>query len=128
VKNIIELICRDLASPDGRNLQQCCLQSMVLMERYRGIGTEDEIAPETADADISSAKIARLAESLATFIASYPHHADVGSATWALGKLRKSDFAPLFEKVLSASGGYDHFARHQAVVALQDLGIETNAP
>ena len=122
VKNIIEHICHDLASPVGRNLQERCLESMVLMERFRGIGTIDDIVPATADADISPTEISRLADCLSDFIVSHPHHPDVGSATWALGKLRDPKFVPVFERVLATNSGYSDHTRHQAVVSLQDIG------
>ena len=125
MKNIIEIICHDFASPDGRNLQERCLESMVLIERFRGGGTVDQIVPDTADADISPDAITHLAEALATFIATFPHHPDVGSATWALGKLREPRFIPLFERVISTDSAYNEFARHQAIVSLEDLNHES---
>ena len=125
MKNIIEIICHDFASPDGRNLQERCLESMVLMERFRGVGTVDEIVPDTADADISPDSITRLAETLAAFIATFPQHPDVGSATWALGKLREPRFIPLFERIIATDSAYNEFARRQATVSLEDINYES---
>ena len=94
------------------------------MERFRGVGTVDEIVPDTTDADISPDAITHLAETLATFIATFPHHSDVGSAIWALGKLRDRRFISLFERVISTASGYDEFARRQANISLEDLNHE----
>ena len=98
---------------------------MALMERFRGVGTVDEIVPDTADADISIEAITRLADALATFITASPQHPDVASAAWALGKLREPRFVPLFERIIAADSAYNEFARHQAIISLQDLGHET---
>jgi len=100
---------------------------MVLMERFRGVDTVADLVPSTADADLSVEAIAGLADALATFITACPQHPDVGSAVWALGKLRDPRFIPLFERIMAADSGYEEFARDQAMVSLQDLGDETGS-
>lgn len=127
MQNLAEIICTELHTPEGRNLQERCLESMILMERFRGRTDAVEICSSTADADVRPEIIARLADTLASFVRSYPEHPDIGSAVWALGKLCDLRFAALFENVLLPSGAYSEFARDQAAIALDDLTYSNSA-
>jgi hypothetical protein len=62
MKNFVEVIANELRDPEGRDLQERCLESMVLMERYRKMSTVTEIVPNTIDADISFESISSLAD------------------------------------------------------------------
>src|SRR5579883_2066740 len=123
MKNLAEVIAKEFRNPEGRNLQERCLESMVLMERYRRMPTVTEIVPNTIDADISSESISSLADALAEFIKAFTEHPDVGSAIWALGKFGAPRFATLFEAVLATDSRYNEFAQHQATISLENLGF-----
>ncbi len=128
MKNLAELIANALRNPKGLDLHERCLESMVLMERYRGRSTVTEIVPNTIDADITPATITHLAEALARFIKDHPDHPNVGSAIFALGTLAEPRFAELFERVLTPGSGYNDFARDQAIVSLENLGYGPETP
>jgi hypothetical protein len=115
-------IAQDLASPEKKDLQERLLQAMFLMERYRGVDGGGRVAvSDVADADVSDSAIGRLAEALRRFVRTQPAHPDVGSAIWALGKLRAAQDAPIFDEVIVAGSGYSQCARDQAKCALEDL-------
>ena len=120
--DLADIIARELAAPDGRDLQERLLQAMFMMERFRGIdaGWRD-IVSDVAEADVGAAAIERLARALRQFIQAHHAHPDVGSAIWALGKLRVSVDAELYEVVLSVESPYSQAARDQAACALEDL-------
>ena len=125
MRNLVEIICAEFQTPEGRNLQERCLESMILIERSRGRSDAVEIAPNTADADIRPEVITRLADTLASFVRAFPQHPDVGSAVWALGKLCDARLTSLFEHVLSPSSNYSESTHSQARVALEDLAFNS---
>jgi hypothetical protein len=117
---LAEIISGELATPNGRNLQERLLQSMFMMERHRGIDAGwREVVAEVRDADVGAPAIGRLAESLRVFICSHKDHPNVASAIWALGALRADEDADLFAAILGENSGYDNFARDQAACALE---------
>jgi hypothetical protein len=118
---LADTIVGELATPDGRNLQDKFLQAMFMIERYRGIdaGWKD-IVKEVADSDVSDAAIARLATALRKFIPTHKDHPDVGSAIWALGKLRAPEDMPLYDRILAPESGYSSVARDQATCAREE--------
>ena len=118
---LADIISTELGEPAGRDLQERLLQAMFMIERYRGIdaGWRDTVA-QVADADVSEEAITRLADSLRVFIRLQKQHPDVGSAIWALGKLRAPEDRAIYEDVLAEGSGYSTFARNQSMVALED--------
>ena len=117
-------VIRDLEAPERKDLQERMLEAMLMMERHRGVPVDVEIAPDVADADVSSPIIHRLADALEKFIRTFPRHRDVGSAIWALGRLRDPRHADLFLAVTDPSSAYNEWARDQALCALEDQGYE----
>ncbi len=112
---LADIIADELAKPDGHILQDRLLQAMFMFERFRGINAGwRDIVSEVAEADVSPDAISRLAQALRTFILTHKHHPDIGSAIFALGKLRADEDAALFEAVLKDSSEYGTFAREQA--------------
>ena len=122
---LADIIARELAEPEGRDLQERLVQAMFMMERYRGIdaGWRDTVT-QVADADISEQAITRLAVSLRVFIRTQKNHPDVGTAVWVLGKLRAPDDREIYEVVLAEGNGYSKFARDQSTVALEAFKYE----
>ena len=119
---LADRIAGDLAAPKGRSLQEPLLQAMFLMERYRGIdaGWRDAVS-EVSDADVSDQAIHHLAEGLRGFVRNHKDHPDVGSAVWALSKLRAVEDAALYRYVLEEKSGYGAHAHEQAKCALEDI-------
>src|SRR3954465_1886148 len=100
-------VIRDLEAPEGKDLQERMLEAMLMVERYRGVSVDVEIAPDVADADVSRPIIDRLAGALEKFILAFPRHRDAGPAIWALGKLRDPRHADLFLAVTESSSAYN---------------------
>ncbi len=122
---LAEIIALELRSPIGQNLQERVLQSMFLMERFRGVDAGWRQHTDVREADISHTSIYLLAHALADFIRRHPSHPDVSSAIWALGKLRDTQFRPLFDSVVAPNSIYDGTARRQALVAIEDQIYES---
>jgi len=119
---LADIIAEELARPVGRPLQERLLQSMFMIELHRGINDGwREVVREVSDADVVEQAIGRLAEALRFFIRSHKDHPDVGSAIWALGKLRAPQDAVIYEAVLASGSGYSTFSREQATCALEDI-------
>jgi hypothetical protein len=119
---LADKIADELAAPKGRHLQERLLQAMFMMERYRGIdaGWRDALS-EVVDADVSDQAIYHLAEALRGFVRNHKDHHDVGSAVWALSKLRAAEDAALYRYVLEEKSGYGAHAHEQAKCAMEDI-------
>jgi hypothetical protein len=115
------IIIRELDSPQGRDLQERMLEAMLMMERHRGIPVDVTVSPNVGDADVGELVIKSLADALEKFIRAFPGHRDVGSAVWALGKLREERYSALFATIAEENSGYCDWARDQALCALADM-------
>ena len=70
----------------------------------------------------SASEIARRALTLSA-VRNQKEHPDVGSAVWALSKLRAPEDAVLYRYVLDEKSGYGAHAHHQAKCAMEDITV-----
>jgi hypothetical protein len=58
------------------------------------------------------------------FVEEHPDHDDAGTAVWALGKLFDQELTPLFESILRRHLEGNSGTLYQALIALNNLGID----
>ena len=86
MKNLIQIVTREIRAGESANFQQTLLRSGLLFEKFYCSGDWRGIEPEVDDAEVSEESIGELRESLITFSRASREHPDVGSALHALSK------------------------------------------
>ena len=86
MKDLIQLIIREVRAGESPEFQQTLLRAALLFEKFYRSGGWRGIEMEVDDAEVSEELIRELRESLITFAKGNREHPDTGSALYALSK------------------------------------------